>query len=170
MNGGQHTASAQQMSGDKTDTTTIIALTTTTIGNSHTTVISNRGVLEVPSQTSSISTTRELARNADSLVLPQNPESEMRGGVGPGTRLNKLSGDSGARRSVRTQGAAGGDGMDKKTRFRAGQGLSTIPGLFSVTAGGSSFSHFLDPDVVLHRLHPGAPPAWSSPQSAGSAK
>lgn len=61
------------MSVNKTNTTIIIALTITIIENSHRTVISNTGVLEVPSQTSSISTTGELARNADSLALPQTP-------------------------------------------------------------------------------------------------
>ena len=73
LNAGLHTVSAQQMSVNKTNITIIIALTITVTENSHRTVISKPGVLEVPSQTSSNSTTRELARNADSLALPQTP-------------------------------------------------------------------------------------------------
>ena len=106
------------MSGNKTNTTIIIALTSTIIENSHRTVISNQGVFEVPSQTSSISPTRELARNADSLALPQTPESETWWGWDPELCPNKPSGDSGAHTSVRTQGATEGDETDQKTEVQ----------------------------------------------------
>ena len=65
------------------------------------------------------------------------------GGWDPELCLNKLSGDSGASRSVRTQGAAEGDGTDKKTEVQSRARLVHHPRPVQCHSWGSSFSHFL---------------------------